>query len=86
MNAKYEPILVENEQLSPKMQSYGFPIDHKHKLCVLRQELVTIYVENRYVLFLNYTTPGLSLLNGNGIMNGDNSCEKLFENEDCMYR
>jgi len=32
----------------------GFPIEHKHKLCCLRQELIDAFVENRYMMFIKF--------------------------------
>lgn len=32
----------------------GFPIEHKHKLSCLRQELLDAFVEDRYVVFIKY--------------------------------
>lgn len=36
------------------VQAMGFPIEHKHKLCCLRQELLDAFVEDRYVVFIKY--------------------------------
>lgn len=37
--------LVENEEISKEAQALGFPRNHRHKLCCLRQELVDAFVE-----------------------------------------
>lgn len=36
---------VEGEELGKEVQALGFPIQHKHKLCCLRQELIDAFVE-----------------------------------------
>lgn len=38
-------VSVEGEELSKDVQALGFPIEHKHKLCCLRQELIDSFVE-----------------------------------------
>jgi hypothetical protein len=38
-------LTVEGEELSPEIRAMGFPIEHKHKLCCLRQELLDSFVE-----------------------------------------
>ncbi|XP_014288289.1 clustered mitochondria protein homolog isoform X1 [Halyomorpha halys] len=45
---------LEGEELSKELQSLGFPIEHKHKLCCLRQELIDAFVESRYMMFIKY--------------------------------
>ena len=35
-------------ELSKEAQALGFPIEHKHKLSCLRQELIDAFVESRY--------------------------------------
>lgn len=45
---------LENEELSKEVVALGFPIEHKHKLCCLRQELVDSFVEARYMMFIKY--------------------------------
>lgn len=41
----------------------GFPIEHKHKLCCLRQELIDSFVESRYMMFIKYAAYHLQQLN-----------------------
>lgn len=41
-------------QLSDQVQAMGFPIEHKHKLNCLRQELLDNFVEDRYVRFIRH--------------------------------
>lgn len=50
---------LEGEELSAEVQALGFPIQHKHKLCCLRQELIDTFVEARYVLFIQYVAAHL---------------------------
>lgn len=41
-------------ELHPDVVKMGFPIEHKHKLSCLRQELLDAFVEDRYVVFIKY--------------------------------
>ncbi|KAK6638065.1 hypothetical protein RUM44_008490 [Polyplax serrata] len=45
---------LEGEQLSKEVVALGFPIERKHKLCCLRQELIDSFVEARYMMFIKY--------------------------------
>lgn len=45
---------VEGEEMSKEARALGFPVEHKHKLCCLRQELVDAFVESRYMMFIKY--------------------------------
>ncbi|XP_073981757.1 clustered mitochondria protein homolog isoform X2 [Rhodnius prolixus] len=45
---------LEGEELSKEVKSLNFPIEHKHKLCCLRQELIDAFVESRYMMFIKY--------------------------------
>ncbi len=45
---------IEGEEMSKEARALGFPVEHKHKLCCLRQELVDAFVESRYMLFIKY--------------------------------
>ena len=36
---------VDKEELSKDMQNNGFPKEHRHRLCCLRQELTEAFVE-----------------------------------------
>lgn len=45
---------LEGEELSKEVTSLGFPVEHKHKLCCLRQELMDSFVESRYMMFIKY--------------------------------
>lgn len=46
--------LPDGEELSKEVVALGFPIEHKHKLCCLRQELMDSFVESRYMMFIKY--------------------------------
>uniref|UniRef100_A0A8C6ZFP5 Clustered mitochondria protein homolog n=1 Tax=Nothoprocta perdicaria TaxID=30464 RepID=A0A8C6ZFP5_NOTPE len=43
---------VEGEEMPEECKKMGFPKQHRHKLCCLRQELVDAFVEHRYLLFM----------------------------------
>lgn len=45
---------LEGEDLSKEVVALGFPIEHKHKLCCLRQELIDSFVEARYMMFIKF--------------------------------
>ena len=45
---------MEDDDLNKEARALGFPIEHKHKLCCLRQELVDAFVEARYMMFIKY--------------------------------
>ncbi|XP_021934846.1 clustered mitochondria protein homolog [Zootermopsis nevadensis] len=53
---------LEGEELSTEIQAMGFPIEHKHKLCCLRQELIDSFVEARYMMFIKYAALHLQQL------------------------
>lgn len=41
-------------ELVKDVTAMGFPIEHKHKLSCLRQELLDAFVDDRYVMFIKY--------------------------------
>lgn len=43
---------LDDEELAAEVKAQGFPIEHKHKLCCLRQELIDSFVETRYMSFI----------------------------------
>lgn len=45
---------MEGVELSKEARALGFPIEHKHKLACLRQELIDSFVEARYVQFIKH--------------------------------
>lgn len=61
-----------NIELSPELKAMGFPIEHKHKLCCLRQELLEAFVEDRYVHFLRKSAQQLQEINSNEKCNENN--------------
>ena len=50
-------------ELNKECQAMGFPIEHKHKLSCLRQELLEAFVEDRYVMFIKFAAFHLQQLN-----------------------
>ncbi|KAJ8927906.1 hypothetical protein NQ314_019536 [Rhamnusium bicolor] len=54
---------LEGEELSKEVKMLGFPIEHKHKLCCLRQELIDSFVDSRYMMFIKYAAYHLQQLN-----------------------
>lgn len=50
-------------ELSKESKALGFPIEHKHKLSCLRQELLDAFVESRYVMFIKHAAFQLQQLN-----------------------
>ncbi|CAH1098461.1 unnamed protein product [Psylliodes chrysocephalus] len=54
---------LEGEDLSREVKLLGFPIEHKHKLCCLRQELIDSFVDSRYMMFIKYAAYHLQQLN-----------------------
>lgn len=38
--------------MSEDAREMGYPLEHPHKLCCLRQELVDSFVESRYMTFI----------------------------------
>ncbi|XP_054711903.1 clustered mitochondria protein homolog [Uloborus diversus] len=45
-------LIIENEESSKDAKAAGFPRDHRHKLCCLRQELIDAFVDARYMMFI----------------------------------
>lgn len=54
---------IPDEELGEASKAMGFPIEHKHKLCCLRQELLDAFVEDRYVMFIKYAAHRLQQIN-----------------------
>lgn len=52
----------ENVELCHDMKDMGFPMEHPHKLCCLRQELVDAFVESRYMSFIKLAAYHLQTL------------------------
>lgn len=54
---------LDEVELSAEVKEMGFPIEHKHKLSCLRQELLEAFVEDRYVMFIKYAAFHLQQVN-----------------------
>lgn len=54
---------LQDVQLSKELTEMGFPIEHRHKLCCLRQELLEAFVEDRYVTFIRIAAVHLQQFN-----------------------
>ncbi|XP_034480139.1 protein clueless isoform X2 [Drosophila innubila] len=54
----------------------GFPIEHRHKLCCLRQELLEAFIEDRYVTFIRIAAVHLQQLNAKKQASASTSGEK----------
>ncbi|XP_045465212.1 clustered mitochondria protein homolog [Harmonia axyridis] len=54
---------LENDELSKEVKLLGFPIEHKHKLCCLRQELLESFIDSRYMMFIKFAAYHLQQLN-----------------------
>lgn len=50
-------------ELNSELKAMGFPIEHKHKLSCLRQELLEAFIEDRYVSFIRNAAQHLQQLN-----------------------
>lgn len=53
---------MEGVDLSKEARALGFPIEHKHRLACLRQELIDSFVEARYVQFIKHAAVHLQQL------------------------
>ncbi|XP_058118642.1 clustered mitochondria protein homolog [Anopheles ziemanni] len=53
-DVNFLPLPDAEEAIGKESQSMGFPIEHRHKLCCLRQELLEAFVENRYLMFMKH--------------------------------
>ncbi|XP_068144556.1 protein clueless [Drosophila tropicalis] len=54
---------LQDVKLSKELTEMGFPIEHRHKLCCLRQELLEAFIEDRYVSFIRIAAVHLQQLN-----------------------
>ncbi|XP_053987211.1 clustered mitochondria protein homolog [Hylaeus volcanicus] len=50
---------LEGVELTKEARALGFPIEHKHRLACLRQELIDSFVEARYIQFIKHTALNL---------------------------
>ncbi|XP_015110281.1 clustered mitochondria protein homolog [Diachasma alloeum] len=53
---------LEGVELSKEARALGFPVEHKHRLACLRQELIDSFVEARYVQFIKHAAVHLQHL------------------------
>lgn len=49
-------------ELSKEARALGFPVEHKHRLACLRQELIDSFFEARYVQFIKHAAVHLQQL------------------------
>lgn len=70
-------------ELSKRVQEMGFPIEHKHKLNCLRQELLDSFVEDRYIRFIRNAAYNLQKMctNKKQLETGTESGKEEAENE-----
>ncbi|XP_043910351.1 clustered mitochondria protein homolog isoform X2 [Protopterus annectens] len=62
---------VEGEEMPEECTKMGFPKEHRHRLCCLRQELVDAFVEHRYLLFMKLAALQLIQQKANKLDNPD---------------
>ncbi|XP_018325240.1 clustered mitochondria protein homolog isoform X1 [Agrilus planipennis] len=77
-------LILEGEELSKEVKMFGFPIEHKHKLCCLRQELIDAFVDARYMMFIKYAAFHLQQLNlrkNREILNNNEDIEEKQKRE-----
>lgn len=53
---------IDGVELSKEARALGFPIEHKHRLACLRQELIDAFVDSRYVQFIKHAAVHLQQL------------------------
>lgn len=58
-------LILDGVELCKESRAAGFPREHKHKLCCLRQELIDAFVDARYVLFMKLAAFHLRNLDSN---------------------
>lgn len=69
-------------ELEKEAKMMGFPIEHKHKLCCLRQELVDAFVETRYMVFIKYAAFHLQQLGRKQAQSNEKENTKCLELKD----
>ncbi|KAM4700190.1 clustered mitochondria protein homolog isoform 1-T1 [Discoglossus pictus] len=78
---------IEGEDLPEECKKMGFPKEHRHRLCCLRQELVDAFVEHRYLLFMKLAAMQLmqqknsARENANVLENGDSASSSDASNK-----
>uniref|UniRef100_A0A4W3IDU1 Clustered mitochondria protein homolog n=1 Tax=Callorhinchus milii TaxID=7868 RepID=A0A4W3IDU1_CALMI len=68
---------VEGEELPEECKKMGFPKEHRHRLCCLRQELIEAFVEHRYLVFMKLAA--LQLMQQKASKQ-ENACPAVTEN------
>ncbi|XP_067629085.1 protein clueless isoform X2 [Eurosta solidaginis] len=66
-------LILDDIDICLDLKELGFPIEHKHKLSCLRQELLEAFIEDRYVTFIrsaahhlqNFSSPLVAVENKN---------------------
>lgn len=66
-------------EVNREVAAMGFPIEHKHKLGCLRQELLDAFVEDRYVMFIKYAAYHLQQISATKKKDGDDKTAKAIE-------
>ncbi|XP_036330049.1 protein clueless [Rhagoletis pomonella] len=74
-------LVLDDIQISPELQVLGFPIEHKHKLSCLRQELLEAFIEDRYVTFIRSAAQHLQNFNSQKASSENNNELKSNENK-----
>ncbi|XP_054737292.1 protein clueless [Anastrepha obliqua] len=77
-------LILDDIQISPELKALGFPIEHKHKLSCLRQELLEAFIEERYVTFIrsaaqhlqNFNSQKAAVENNNELSSEENKVEQ----------
>lgn len=69
-------------ELSEQVRQMGFPIEHKHNLNCLRQELLDSFIEDRYIRFIRSAAHNLQKICMPGKQNGAEQIEKPNELEE----
>lgn len=64
-------------ELNKEVTAMGFPIEHKHKLSCLRQELLDAFVEDRYVMFIKYAAYHLQQISASKKQKDENEKNKI---------
>ncbi|XP_030369459.1 protein clueless [Scaptodrosophila lebanonensis] len=69
---------LEDVKLKDELIAMGFPIEHRHKLCCLRQELLEAFIEDRYVSFIRNAAVHLQQLNAKKQAKDDQTPEQAL--------
>ncbi|XP_043273168.1 clustered mitochondria protein homolog [Venturia canescens] len=72
---------LEGVELSKEARALGFPVEHKHRLACLRQELIDSFVEARYVQYIKHAAVHLQQLTSARISQKDKEPSQKEEKE-----